>query len=235
MESIPPFDLDYFSLRTPLNGVPFSLTSIKRPVALLRFTHCFVTGLSTCERPFTAPFRCPSPLGGLVAMTIHLLSLAHLPMETNRVIPTNLLIPSPIIEQIAIGFHGAIWVSLFRGQNTKTLTHCDDIERFYQEVYVFCRLYIIVDDHSLRKFSSPPNCAPPKCLCHPISPHKNTNSLVERLSPSQDPTRITRPRTSPTQGFSNKTFVDKYLGISHIRKPLSPNQSLSLRRFSSFG
>ena len=61
----------YFSFRTPLKGVPSFLTSIKRPVSLSRFTHCFVTGLKVCERAFTAPFLCPSPLGGLVAICIH--------------------------------------------------------------------------------------------------------------------------------------------------------------------
>lgn len=38
---------NYFSLVTPLNGVPSCFTSIKRPVSLSRFTHCSVLGLKT--------------------------------------------------------------------------------------------------------------------------------------------------------------------------------------------
>lgn len=58
----------YFSLVTPVKGVPSCLTSIKRPVSLSRFTHCLVLGLKTCERFLTAPLRCRSLDGGFVAI-----------------------------------------------------------------------------------------------------------------------------------------------------------------------
>ena len=67
----------YFSFLTPLNGVPFCLTSIKRPVSALRFTNCCVLGLNVWERERTAPFLWLSPDGGLVAILAPFLCRQH--------------------------------------------------------------------------------------------------------------------------------------------------------------
>src|ERR1700722_8120979 len=64
----------YFSLRTPLNGRGSAFWSMKRPVPVSRLTHLSVCGLCTWLRSRTSPLRCPSPLGGFVAIMIHLLS-----------------------------------------------------------------------------------------------------------------------------------------------------------------
>ncbi len=51
----------YFSLRTPLNGVPSCFTSMNFPVAASLLTYRPVLGFNTWLRSFTAPLRCPSP------------------------------------------------------------------------------------------------------------------------------------------------------------------------------
>lgn len=58
----------YLSLVTPLKGFLSLLTSMSSPESLSRFIQRLMTGLKTCVRFLTAPFLCPSPLGGFVAI-----------------------------------------------------------------------------------------------------------------------------------------------------------------------
>ena len=62
----------FFSLRTPLNGPPSILLSIKRPVPVSLLTQRPVLGFWTWLRCLTAPLRWPSPIGGFVAIIVGL-------------------------------------------------------------------------------------------------------------------------------------------------------------------
>ncbi len=59
---------NYFSLRTPLKGLPFSFWSMNWPVFVSRLTQVSFLGLKVCDRSVTAPRR-PGPFGGFVAMS----------------------------------------------------------------------------------------------------------------------------------------------------------------------
>ncbi len=62
----------YFSFRTPLNGLLSAFWSMNRPVPVSRLTHRSFWGLNTWLLSRTAPIRCPSPLGGFVAISNYL-------------------------------------------------------------------------------------------------------------------------------------------------------------------
>lgn len=62
----------FFSLRTPLNGPPSILLSMKRPVSVSLLTQRPVLGFWTWLRCLTAPLRWPSPTGGFVAIIFEL-------------------------------------------------------------------------------------------------------------------------------------------------------------------
>ena len=57
-------------LADSLERLPVDLLIDNRPVAASRLVKLPLTGFWTCERFRTAPLRCPSPGGGLVAMVI---------------------------------------------------------------------------------------------------------------------------------------------------------------------
>lgn len=61
-------EIYFFSLRTPLNGPPSILLSMKRPVSVSLLTQRPVLGFWTWLRCLTAPLRWPSPAGGFVAI-----------------------------------------------------------------------------------------------------------------------------------------------------------------------
>lgn len=65
-------EIYFFSLRTPLNGPPSILLSMKRPVSVSLLTQRPVLGFWTWLRCLTAPLRWPSPAGGLVAISFGL-------------------------------------------------------------------------------------------------------------------------------------------------------------------
>lgn len=60
----------FFSLRTPLNGSPSILLFINLPVSASLLTQRPVFRFRTWLRLLTAPFLWPSPLGGLVALSL---------------------------------------------------------------------------------------------------------------------------------------------------------------------
>ena len=62
------FRLLHFSFLTPLKGFGSAFWSRNRPVSVSRFTHRSVWGLKVWDLSLTAPRRCPSPLGGFLAI-----------------------------------------------------------------------------------------------------------------------------------------------------------------------
>lgn len=59
----------YFSFLTPLKGFPSILLSMNFPVSSSLLTQRPVLGFWTWLRFLTAPFLCPSPDGGFVAIS----------------------------------------------------------------------------------------------------------------------------------------------------------------------
>ncbi len=65
-------DSYFFSLLTPLKGLPSILLSMNCPFSLFLLTQRPVLGFRTWLRCLTAPLRWPSPIGGFVAIIVGL-------------------------------------------------------------------------------------------------------------------------------------------------------------------